>query len=182
MTTTDTPTLDDIYTKLRAFLRTIVGDDVEVMQGLGNRVPLPAGPFVAMTAIMQLRLATNQDAYTDEPDDTVPSVPVGLRSIQQNTRIDVQLDFYGADSGNWAAMASTLLRDDYGCEMLAPAAQPLYADDAKMAPLVTGEEQYLQRWIVTATLQYNPVTTLPQQFADAAVVDLINVDERYPPT
>jgi hypothetical protein len=49
-------------------------------------------------------------------------------------------------------------------------------------PYKTGEEQYNRRWTVLASLQYNPVTTLPQQFADAADVEVINVDERYPPT
>jgi hypothetical protein len=50
-----------------------------------------------------------------------------------------------------------------------------------MVPLVTGEEQYLERWTVRAVLQYNPVTTVLQDYAGSATVNVINVDERYPP-
>lgn len=149
--------------------------EAEVIQGLGNRATLPVGPFIAMTAILTKRLATNQDSYVD------PVSSIGTRAVQQSMQVDVQLDFYGPKAGDWAVMATTLLRDDYGCDALAPVAAPLHADDAMQAPFVSGEEQYVSRWIVTASLAYNPVTTIPQQFADAAVVDLINVDERYKP-
>jgi hypothetical protein len=74
-----------------------------------------------------------------------------------------------------------LWRDEYGCNMLNPEASPLYTDDARMVPLVTGEEQYLERYVLTAVLQTNPVTTVSQQFADTANVGLINVDSTYPP-
>ena len=42
-----------------------------------------------------------------------------------------------------------------------------------MTPLVTGEEQYDERWILTASLQYNPIVTIPQQSADALSVSQI---------
>jgi hypothetical protein len=175
--TTVSPLQSALYTKLRTFLLTIVPSGVEVVQGLGNRASMPAGPFVAMTAVLQKRLATNQDAYTDP----YPLPDPGSRAVQQNTRFDVQLDFYGPSAGDWAAMTSTLLRDDDGCAALSPDCQPLYADEGRQVPFVSGEEQYVLRWTVTACLQYNPVTTLPQQFAGAAAVTLINVDEAYPP-
>jgi hypothetical protein len=49
------------------------------------------------------------------------------------------------------------------------------------AALVNGEEQYEERWIVGANLQYNPVVSTPQQFADTLEATLINVDEAFPP-
>ena len=178
MSTTKTPSQLAVYVRLEAFLQYILPSQTPVVQGLANRLPTPPGAYVVMTAILQKRLATNINRY-DDPN-IVPGD--GTRAIQQNTRMDVQLDFYGPDASDWAAMAETLWRDEVGCSLLAPDCQPLYADSAMQVPLVTGEEQYQQRWTLTAALQYNPVTTNPQQFADAAVVDLINVDERYPPT
>lgn len=176
MSTTVSPTQQVVYRRVKAFVEYIVPALTPIVQGLGNRVPTPAGAYVAITATLQKRLATNIERYDD------PAPTTGTRAVQQNTRVDVQLDFFGPLAGDWAAMAETLWRDEQGCILLGDACQPLYADQASQAPLTTGEEQYLQRWTLTATLQYNAVTTLPQQFADAAVVDLINVDERYPPS
>jgi hypothetical protein len=178
--TTVTPDLEAVYTKVNAFLATVVPPGTEIVKGLGNRAPPPAGPHVAVTLLFQQRLRTNQAAYTDTGNPGPPE-DQGARAVEVGMRLDMQLDFYGPDAGNWAAMTVALLRDDYGCEQLAPDCQPLYADEGRQIPFVTGEQQYQQRWTVTATLQYNPVTSLPQQFANAAVVDLINVDERYPP-
>jgi hypothetical protein len=94
----------------------------------------------------------------------------------------VQLDFYGPESAVWAVRASAYLRDDYGCDMLAPDCQPLHADTPRMGPFVSGEEQYEQRWFLTAAIQWNAVMTLPQQFAGAAEVELVEVDVEYPVT
>jgi len=177
MSLTVDPTLDDVYEALGDLVTAIVPTGVVVIQGLPNRASLPpASPgFVAMTAVLQQRLRTNVDTYDD------PTPTTGTRSMEQGRKLSIQLDCYGADSGNWAAMLSTVLRSEYGCEALAEVGAPLYADDARMAPLIDSERQYEQRWIVGAQLQYNPVTVTPQQFADTLAVDLVNVDERYPP-
>lgn len=167
-------TLANLYTALGAFLVSILPTGTEVVQGLGNRVPAPPGPYVAMTAILQPRLATNVVTY-DESDPN----PTAL-AHQQSTRVDVQLDCYGPDAGAWAVMVSTLLRDEYACLALAPNCQPLYADDPRQMPFETGEAQYLSRWTLTAALQYNPVTTTAQDFADTLSVTLVDVDVEYP--
>lgn len=175
MTTTVAPLPDAVFTKLGAFVQTIVPPGTEVIRGLANRVSYPAGPFVMMTGLYQFRIATNQHLYSD------PFPDPGAVSVEQKIHLDVQIDCYGPDSEAWATMLSTLLRDAIGCDALAPAAQPLYADDARMIPLVTGEEQYLERWTLTAALEYDPVTTVTQDFAGSLDIDLINVDEAYPP-
>lgn len=176
MTVASSPVLTDLYTDVRAFLLTIVPTGTEVIQGIDNRVPMPPGPFVLMQALYQIRLATNEDTY----DDPFPS-DGGAQNAKASMRVDLQLDFYGVDSLQWATEAQTLWRDEVGCTALAPNCQPLYAEDPRMIPLVTGEEQYLQRWSLTATLQYNPVTVTAQEFADTLEVTVINVDEAYPP-
>jgi hypothetical protein len=174
---TITPVPTDVLTAVRSFLLGVLPANTPVVQGIQNRVAMSqAAGFVLMTPLYQMRLATNVDTY----DDTYPS-PGASFSAEQDTRIDVQLDFYGPLSGAWAAMVSTLWRDEYGVNALAPNCAPLYIDDARMMPLVDGEMQYEQRWTCTGTLQFNPVTTLPQQFAGAAKATLIDVDMAYPP-
>ena len=88
-------------------------------------------------------------------------------TAEQGQQVDVQIDCYGPASSEWSDILTTLLRDNVGCLALAPACQPLYADDPIRAPLTNAEIQYEDRWIVTARLQYNPVVTTAQDYATA---------------
>lgn len=177
MTLIVTPTLDAVYTKLGTFIESVVPAGVLVVQMPENRVAMPpAVPgFVGMTVRLGERIMTNLDRW-----DPAAVAPVAIE-IEQAVRLAVQLDCYGALSGDWAMMLSTVLRDEFGCTALAPILSPLYCDAPKFAALIDGEEQYEHRWIVGAVLQYNPVTSTPMQFADVANVTLIEIDASYPP-
>lgn len=170
-------TQEDVYTRLRALVLDVVPAGVEVVQGLGNRAAMPIGAtgFVCMTMIGRTLHRTPEETW-----DKVDLNPDAL-SIEQGTLVKIQLDCYGPVSGDWAEMLAAILRTDYAVQLLGPTVVPLHADDPIQAALVNGEEQYEERWIVGANLQYNPVIMTPQQFADTLVVDIINVDEAYPP-
>lgn len=169
--------LTDVYTAIKAFLVAVLPvDPNSVIQGLGNRAAMPAGPFVAMTAVLNQRLRTNQTTWDEDNPD-----PTEL-SIEQGVQVNVQIDCYGPDSMDWAEIIATLWRDDYGCQALAPTCQPLYSDDPRQIPLVDSEKQYEARWLIGAQLQYDPIVSTPSQFADTLAVTLINVDEKFPPT
>jgi hypothetical protein len=172
MTATVTPTQSDVFTALRTFILSLIS--CEVVRGLDNGVPMPLGGFIALTPLYQNRLSTNVDGYAD------PTPTTGSKTAQQATQSTIQIDCYGPDSGDWAVMLSTMLRDEYACLSMAPNVQPLHADDPKMLPIVDGEQQYEQRWAVTAVLQYNPIVSTPAQFFDAVSVDLVDVDVKYP--
>lgn len=166
------PPLSDVYASLREFLIAfVVPTGTEVIRGQDNRVSQPVAGHVVMQNVTMQKLSTNVHLYAD------PMV-----TIQAFTLLRMQMDFYGANAAEWAQAASTLLRDAIGCMALAPACQPLHADDATQSPLITGEQQYLNRYTLEAYIQWNPVVTLPQQFADTLSALLVNVDERYPPS
>ena len=170
-------TQQDVFKKLRAFiLAQIALDAAHVVQGLDNRVAMPKGEFIAMTPLFFNRLSTNVSVY----DNPVHIADLGAKHTQQAVDFAVQIDCYGPHSQEWAIVLSTLLRDVVGCDELAPEVSPLFADDPRQIPLVTGEEQYLQRWAVTANLQYNPIVTTAQDFFDTAEVVLKDVDVYYP--
>jgi hypothetical protein len=174
MTASVTPTQNDMFVVLQAFIVGLIGLDIDhVVQGLGNGVAMPLGGFIVMTELFQNRLATNVSTYAD------PTPTTGAKSSQQSTQVTVQLDCYGPDSADWAAILSTMLRDEYACEALAPTVQPLHADDPKMLPLVDGEQQYEQRWTVSAVLQFNPVVSTPMQFFDEVHVDFVEADAAH---
>jgi hypothetical protein len=153
---------------------------IEVIQGPVNRAAQPKGGHVVMTPLFDVRLRTNVTTY--RRPDPLPAPNAGFADMEQGTEVHVQLDYYGgvgvaASAPNqWAMAVCTIFRDEYAVTALAPEAAPLYIDDARMIPLVTGEEQYLIRYASTAHLQYNPVTTKPQEFAEQLGVTLIEAD------
>jgi hypothetical protein len=178
MSITISITEDNVMAALRGFLLGIVGTDVEVVNAQDNRVPEPMGDnFITMTTIGQVRLGTNVSTYTD------PGTNPGTRNFMQPTRITVQLDIHGPLSADYSATISTLFRSEYACDVLKASGfdiQPLYCEDPKQAPFFNGENQYEQRWIIDAVLQYNPITAVPQDFADALNVNIVSVDATYP--
>lgn len=109
----------------------------------------------------------------------------GVLNVLQPVEITVQLDFHGPDGGDNAHRVSTMIRDEYGVDFftaLNPAIVPFYADDPQQIPFVNAEQQYEDRWILQACLQFNQqVVNIPQQFAEEVVVGLIDVDAVYPP-
>jgi hypothetical protein len=161
----------DIYTAIRTFILTVVA--CPVIKGLQNRVPIPNTPFVSMTILSHSRLATNETAYVD------PIETIGTKNSKASTQFKIQLDCYGPESGEWAGMISTLLRDEVGTIGLGDNIQPISADDPVMLPLISGEQQYEQRWAVTALFQANPITTTPMQFFDEANVETISAVENF---
>jgi hypothetical protein len=124
--------------------------------------------------------------YLVSQPQTIPSqvLSSGAMSLQQNAKVTVQLDFHSQNdtlAGDYAQIVSTLLRDDYGVSYFAglPPPQnsvaPLYADDPAQRPFVNENQQYEWRWVLECVLQANQVVSVPQQFADSAMVVLKTV-------
>jgi hypothetical protein len=176
MSLTVSPTLDDVYAALVAFILGIIPlDAAHVIKGNQNRIPTPTGPYAILNIISQKRLRTNVDTW----DSSIPD-PAGIVR-EQGIKLEMQIDLYGPTSGDWAATFSTMFRDDYGAQALAPNCQPLHADEPTRAPLITAESQYLDRWIVRAQIQYNPVVSTIDQFADTVEIDVIDSVTHYGP-
>lgn len=169
-----TPSNDALYVAIKTFLMSIFTDlDINhIVQGLGNDVPMPTDEFIMLTATAQAPLSTNHSLYGVDLQ----------RSIRTPTRYNVQIDCYGPTSGDRASQIVMMWRDQYGWEALQPNCAPLYCTDPVQVPLVNGEENYEQRWTLTALLQFNPVVTVPQQSATTLKVDLVEVDAQFPPS
>jgi hypothetical protein len=178
MSTTISITEDNVLAALRGFLLGIVAAGVEVIDGQDNLVPEPLGDdFIVMTVLFQKRLSTNSSTYTD------PGTNPGTRNYQQSKQIAIQIDIHGPASADNTAMIATLFNDQYACDVFKATGfdiQPLYCDDGKQMPFINGENQFEQRWIIEAVMQYNPVTVVPQDFADALDINIISVDATYP--
>lgn len=159
----------EIFTQIGTLLQGLF-PDVEIVQGLQNRVAMPTGPFINMTALRQARIATNETTYNGVDEKTLTNFK----------RFDVQIDFYGPDMADAANTFETVFRDEYAVDKMGPLVTPLYCSDAMQAPLTNEEKQYEQRWIVTASVEFNPDVALPQDSMTAAHVTPVNVEATYP--
>lgn len=127
--------------------------------------------------------------YALLPTQTVTSrtMASGEMEAMQETEIVVQLDIHSNDlatAGSNAAIVATMWRDDYACQQIAtidPDLSPLYCADPRQIPFIDGEQQYESRYTLDLHLQANQkVTGIPQQFAAALAVEVINVDAVFP--
>lgn len=176
MSATISVTESMLLTALRTFLLTLV--DCDVLKSQQNRVSMPTGDFVLMTGLGAIGLSTDKTAFI--PGQSNPGNETHSRSTQWN----VQLDCYGPDASDIANLIATAFKTDYAAQQLATAAieiQPLYANDPRQMTIVNAEQQYESRWIVELAFQYNPVVTLPQDFAIGLTVIPAEVDAVFPP-
>lgn len=133
------------------------------MRAQVNRVALPSNPCCVLTELTQVDLSVPDTEYQAP---TLPIPASGTATIEVSTRIDVQIDFYGASAGEFCRTAKTAFRSHWGFNNFPSNIKPLYMSDGIQSPLTTGEQQYESRWTLTASMQYNPIVTVPQQFAE----------------
>ncbi len=166
---TSSITVDQVVKALADFIQPFV-DGAEIVRAQVNRVPMPTDPCVVLTELLQVDLETPTASYDGAT----------LTSISTPKRIDIQIDFYGDFAGDYCNAIKTVFRTIYACDQFGPEIAPLYCSDGIQAPLITAEQQWQQRWTLTASLQYNGAVTAPQQFADELSTDqIIDVDVEY---
>lgn len=167
---TPSPLFDAVFIRLRAWLLTLVPSGTPVVQGQCNRVPQPNGSGIIVTYLFDRRLRTNVNTYEDDGSSG------GVKQIEKGTEFHIQLDFFGASARDWATVVETLFRDESAVTALAPECAPLHCDEGRNTTWVLGEEEYQDRVTCTAVLQWNPITAIAQEFADAASVTLVDVE------
>ena len=162
----------DIFKSLVVFFKSFLPNNTTIVQAQDNLVAMPKGGFVAMNNVGMTRLSFNVDNYDAYAQRKFILTPV---------RYEMQLDFYGSDAQTWAFETQALFRDQYATDIFPTNIQPLYADDPVQIPLIDGEQQYEQRWKITASLQYNPILTTNQQSSWFATVNLAPIDQTFKP-
>lgn len=175
MTTSISITDQEIFTALRTFLISVLPTGTEVVQAQDNLVSMPIGGFVAMNNVGSRRLTTNIEKYVD--NGTNPSIKNALTPVEYT----IQVDFYGAESSQWANIVQSLFRDEYATKMFPSEIQPLFADNPMQIPLIDGESNYTQRWKLTVVLQANQVINVSQDFASQLQIGLVDVDVEFHP-
>lgn len=165
MTTLYTPSIiiDTVIDAVTDFIQPLVGS-AQIVRAQVNRVSMPASPFVELTEILTVDIETassTNDAVNQQEGYLAPK------------RIDIQVDFYGAQAGDYCNAVKSVFRTPYATAQFPENIQPLYCSDGQQSALVTGEEQYEARWILTVSLQYNPIVTVPLQSATELAMNIV---------
>ena len=160
---TSSITVDQVIEALAAFLAPFM-PGAQIVRAQVNRVALPSNPCAVLTELLQVDLSVPSTDY--QPTDNTAT-------IYGPSSIDVQIDFYGAQASEFCKTVKTAFRSDWGFTHFPANIKPLYTSDGVQSPLVTGEQQYESRWTLTASMQYNPTVTVPQEFADEAYPTLV---------
>jgi hypothetical protein len=155
--------VDSVIDALGAFIQPFVAP-AQIIRAQVNRVAPPIGSFVELTEILQTDLEYARNWY----DSTYQQ-----RKIIGPKRIMIQVDFYGSQSGDWCSVIKTAFRTAYAASQFPAGMAPLYTDEGHEAPLMTGEQQYERRWVLTCSLQFNPIVIVPQQSADVLKMNIL---------
>lgn len=160
---TSSITVDQVIDALAAFLVPFM-PGAQIVRAQVNRVALPSNPCAVLTELLQVDLSVPATDYQPLANTA---------TIYGPSRIDVQIDFYGAQAGEFCKTVKTAFRSHWGFAHFPANIRPLYTSDGVQSPLLTGEQQYESRWTLTASIQYNPTVTVPQEFADVAYPALV---------
>lgn len=146
-------TYDELYLEIKKYVNYITGLDLQrIYQGRINNIPLPEdNDFCYITIINNERLST--PTSTQNIDKTV---------INQDMEGVAQIDFYGNFAFDRANAIITASRDISSCEYL-QGIQPLYCENARNIPYVSGERQYIMRYMVEFHFEYESEVILEKQ-------------------
>lgn len=167
--------VDAVIEALAAFFAPFVGNaignttsPVPIVRAQVNRVPMPITGFVELRDLLQKDLSTPVQRQNPSTDPTLQQA-----TIDTPTQIDVQVDVYGPNAGDWTRAILAVFRSEYSPDQFPVGIAPLFCSDGHQLPLVTGEEQYLNRYVFTASLEYNPTVIIPQQSATALELNIL---------
>lgn len=170
----------DLRIVLQAFLMDITGLSIDnVLVGQQNLTPMPLSDCIIMTPMKQIGMSTNRVMYVDNG-----VYGDGLQQNQRSTQWPCQIDCYGDNAADNAAVIGTLIRSDFACEWFRQNGNklsPLYCSDPHQTTMINGEQQYESRWTLDFVGQYNPIVSTRQDFMDSISVGLIAADLKYPP-
>ena len=174
-------TIDAVIEALGAFLQPFVGT-AEIVRARVNRVSPPTDPYVQLNEVGIYDIETPHRSFpllTDDSGKPIWSsagkieVIQGVINITGPARIDIQADFYGPSAGDQCKAVKGIFRTSYATQQFPDGIAPLYCSDGMQSPLITGEEQFDNRWTLTMSLQYNAAVTLPYQSATELTMNVI---------
>jgi hypothetical protein len=142
--------IDQVIDALAAFLTPFAGG-LPIIRARVNRVPPPITGYIELNEIQTVDLETPSTKYVQANAQLNVITP---------KRIDIQVDFYGPLAGDQCNAVKTVMRSIYAPLQFPDGIKPLYCTDGQQSPLIT------------CSLQYNPVVSLPQLSANKLAINI----------
>lgn len=141
-----------------------------IIRGNVNRTAMPLGSFVELTEVSDISINKPIEIINNDSTET----------ISEHLRLDVQIDFFGWDLSEAAKAFHASFRTIWATTQFPDWISPLYCNNPMKMPIENAENQYEQRWTMTASLQYNPDVIVTQEsFINVGDAGVIPADVIY---
>jgi hypothetical protein len=137
------------------------------------------GADVLTATFIEDQLTTSTYLISKEQEVVLQKMSTGNRFELVPREVTIQVDIHGPASSENAVLTEGLFRSGWGLASFKESGfdiAPLYCSEPRQMEFHNAEQQIDKRWSIDCTMQVNPVISIPQQFADAAEVILIEVD------
>lgn len=142
-----------------------------IFAGYGNRVELPQdNNYIVFTILNPLRTGTPivRNESTAER---------GIVTSYQDFRLPIQIDFYGNFAFDRANDIINISRTDFLCSFFKPYnIQPIACDDARNLTGISGEDEYVERWMVSLEIDYRDAVSVNQEVFNTAELNIFETE------
>ena len=135
-----------------------------IIAGYNNKVKLPSdNNYIVFTVLNPFRYGT----------PLVKTTRMGNTSYQ-TFRIPIQIDFYGDFAFDRANDIINISRTEFLCQFLNPyGIQPIACDDAQNLTGISGEQEYVERWMVKLEIDYDDAVSDSQDWFNTAELNIL---------
>ena len=138
-----------------------------ILAGYNNHVQLPIdNNYIIFTVLNPTRYGTPQVVVNND----------GFTSYQ-DFRCEVQIDFYGNLAFDRACDIVNISRTEFLCEFFKPyGIQPIACDDAQNLTGISGEMEYVERWMTRLEFDYQDAVSGNQDWFNTAELNIFETE------
>lgn len=158
----------EIQLAIREMLKKYTNCPAEkILAGYNNHVQLPAdNDYIIFTVLNPRRYGTPR-VITDISGNT----------SYQDFRCEVQIDFYGNFAFDRACDIVNISRTEFLCEFLSDyGIQPTFVDEAQNLTGISGEKEYVERWMVRLEIDYRDAVSVSQDWFNTAELNIFETE------
>lgn len=158
----------DIQKAIREMLKKYTDCPADkILAGYNNHVQLPSdNNYIIFTILNPNRTGTPKVIVDNN----------GFKSYQL-FRLEVQIDFYGDFAFDRACDIVNISRTEFLCEFLKPyGIQPIACDEAQNLTGVSGEMEYVERWMTRLEFDYQDAVSGNQDWFNTAELNIFETE------
>ena len=158
----------EIQLSIREMLKKYTDCPAEkILSGYNNHVQLPSdNDYIVFTVLNPRRYGT-------------PLVRTNINgnTSYQDFRCEIQIDFYGNFAFDRACDIINISRTEFLCEFLSKyGVQPIFVDEAQNLTGISGEKEYVERWMVRLEIDYRDAVSVSQDWFNTAELNIFETE------